>query len=220
MTPLPLFDAVPVPDGPGPGIVAKEGDAAQLNVREVAVPGGGERIPGPARDVMDSAIGSARRDAAAGLANGLQGDRGERLCSREDCGKPLTGRQSKWCSDACYWRVWDRANPRVKGRARQAALPGESRPERLFARWIETPEGQAITRMVRQFALERVRAGRRRGEINYLCAKVRDETLGLGKDEQGYAVNNTIRAHLARYLMEREPELAGWFETRTLRGRA
>jgi hypothetical protein len=74
--------------------------------------------------------------------------------------------------------------------------------------------------MVRQFALERVRAGRRRGEINYLCAKVRDETLGLGKDEQGFAVNNTIRSHLARYLMEREPELAGWFETRTLRGRA
>ena len=202
--PLPLFDAVPGPDGPGPGIVAKEGDAAQLIVREVAVPGGREGVP-LARDVTPAEAVSVQPQSVRTLQRACL------ACGSAFALNPRHAKEHRYCSARCRAAHY-RAD-------KQRAIPGESRPERLFARWIETPEGQAITRMVRQFALERVRAGRRRGEINYLCAKVRDETLGLGKDEQGFAVNNTIRAHLARYLMEREPELAGWFETRTLRGR-
>jgi len=159
-------------------------------------------------------------DVAAGRGNGLQGDRSERLCSREDCGKPLTGRQSKWCSDACYWRVWDRANPRMKGRARQAALPGESRVERAFTAWIATPAGRYVEAAVARLALEDLAGGDRRGEINLYLALVRRASRGLTKDQEGYACNNSYRSLLARRLMATVPELEGFFKIRDLRGRA
>jgi len=100
----------------------------------------------------------------------------------------------------------------------QRALPGASRVERRFAEWIETPAGRYVEAEVLRLALERRRAGRRRGEINLLCALVRDQSYGLGKDEQGYAVNNSYRSLLARRLMAEHPEFEGWFETRDLRG--
>ena len=200
--------------------MGSEGNAARVNVREVAVPGGVERIPGPARDVMDSALGSARRDAAAGLANGLQGDRSERLCSREDCGKPLTGRQSKWCSDACYWRVWDRANPRMKGRARQAALPGESRVERAFAAWIATPAGRHVEREVIRLARDLRAVGITRYGIAGIWERLRWDRAVRVPGSAEWKLDNRYRSHLARKVMAEVPELAGLFETRDLRGRA
>lgn len=127
------------------------------------------------------------------------------------------GSERKHCSPACRRRAWDDAN-RPRRAARQAVLPGESRVERRFREWIETPAGRYVEAEVTRLALERRRAGRRRGEINLLCAIVRDQSFGLAKDGEGYAVNNSFRSLLARRLMEAHPELAGWFETRELRG--
>jgi hypothetical protein len=44
VTPLPLFDSVPDPDGPGPGIVAQEGDASEVKMRTVAARADGIRV--------------------------------------------------------------------------------------------------------------------------------------------------------------------------------
>ena len=127
------------------------------------------------------------------------------------------GSERRHCSPECRRRAWDAANrPRVQ--PRQAVLPGESRVERRFREWIETPAGRYVEAEVTRLALERRRAGRRRGEINLLCAIVRDQSFGLAKDGEGYAVNNSFRSLLARRLMAAQPELAGWFETRELRG--
>jgi len=138
------------------------------------------------------------------------------------CRKPVPpraypgGSPKEHCSPGCRRIAWERAHPGRRGW--QAAIPGESRVERRFAEWIETPAGRYVEAEVLRLALERRRAGRRRGEINLLCALVRDQSYGLGKDEQGYAVNNSYRSLLARRLMAEHPELEGWFETRDLRG--
>jgi hypothetical protein len=158
-------------------------------------------------------------DAPAGQRDGLQADPSERLCSREDCRKPLTGRQSKWCSDACYWRVWDKAHPRV-GRARQAALPGESRVERAFAEWIASAAGRYVEREVIRLAREDKAAGDRRGEMNLYLALVRRSSRGLTKDRCGFRCNQNHRSFLARKLMAEQADLRDFFETRELRGRA
>jgi hypothetical protein len=133
------------------------------------------------------------------------------------CWVPLTGRQKLWCSDAHRFVAWDRANPRA-GKVRQASLPGESRVERAFAAWIDTPAGRYVEAEVVRLALERVAWGRTRGEINLLCALVRDKSYGLAKDDEGYAVNNSFRSLLARKAMDEHEELRGFFRLKPLRG--
>lgn len=66
---------------------------------------------------------------------------------------------------------------------------------------------------LRRFALEAKRAGRARLGIGALCERVRWYTDIEAKGD-GFKINNSFRAHFARLLMEREPELAGFFETR------
>lgn len=66
---------------------------------------------------------------------------------------------------------------------------------------------------LRRFALDAKRAGRDRLSINMLFERVRWHT---DIDAQGdtFKVNNSFRAYYARLLMEQEPELRGFFETR------
>ncbi len=96
----------------------------------------------------------------------------------------------------------------------------ESRVEAAFREWIATPAGRYVEAEVTRLALEDRRAGDRRGEINLYLALVRRSSRGLTKDRDGYRCNQNHRAFLARRLMARVPELAGFFETRALRGAA
>lgn len=131
-------------------------------------------------------------------------------CGQDYATNPRHAEEHRYCSARCRAQHY-RAS-------KQRALPGESRVERDFASWIASSAGRYVEAQVIRLALERRRAGRTRGEINLLCAIVRDQSFGLGKDAEGFAVNNSYRSLLARRLMAAHDELAGWFETRDLRG--
>lgn len=49
----------------------------------------------------------------AGPGMPLQRDCEPRLCQRKGCGRELRGKQASWCSEACRWKVWDEAHPRL-----------------------------------------------------------------------------------------------------------
>ena len=122
-----------------------------------------------------------------------------------------------YCSPRCYQKAYNAAHP--VARAAQRALPGQSRVERAFAQWIATPPGQYVEREVIRLAREDKAAGDRRGELNLYLALVRRSARGLQRDPAGFRCNNSHRSLLARRIMAACPDLAGFFETRPLRGR-
>ena len=68
------------------------------------------------------------------------------------------------------------------------------------------------------------RIARKRGHTRYgidlLLAVVRfrhDMRAGITPDASGFKLNNNYKPWYARLVMEREPDLAGFFETRELR---
>jgi hypothetical protein len=135
------------------------------------------------------------------------------------CGVPLTGRQKLWCSDAHRFEAWNRANPRG-GKARQASLPGESRVERAFREWIDSEDGQVVEAEVICRARLLKARGLRRWGIASLWEAIRyDSTLALQGEEGAWRLNNSYRSLLARKVMADQADLAGFFETRELRGR-
>lgn len=85
------------------------------------------------------------------------------------------------------------------------------RHERDF--WAYHDENPAVYEALKQFALEAKRAGRERMSINMLHERLRWYTTVEAKGD-AWKVNNNYRPFYARLLMEREPELAGFFETR------
>jgi len=121
-----------------------------------------------------------------------------------------------YCSPRCGDAAYNASHKVI--RAKQRALPGESRVERAFTAWIDTAPGRYVEAEVARLARDDKAAGDRRGEINLYLALVRRSSRGLTLDREGYRCNNSHRAMLARRLMER-PELAGFFEIRDLRGR-
>lgn len=96
----------------------------------------------------------------------------------------------------------------------------ESRVERVFSSWITTDAGRIVEAEVIRMARLDKAAGYRRGEVNYYFATIRRNTRGLGRDGEGYVVNNSMRSLLVRRVLARCPDLAGFFETRALRGAA
>jgi hypothetical protein len=88
---------------------------------------------------------------------------------------------------------------------------------REFAAWIETEDGRRVEAEVTRRARELAARGKRRG-IAALFESIRyDSEVGLiGGGE--YLLNNDHRAHLARRVMERNADLAGFFEVRAERG--
>jgi hypothetical protein len=69
---------------------------------------------------------------------------------------------------------------------------------------------------LRRFALEARRSGRPRMSINMLHERVRWYTT-VEAHEDDFKLNNNWRPFYARLLMESEPELRGFFETRQAR---
>ena len=69
---------------------------------------------------------------------------------------------------------------------------------------------------LRQLALTLVATGRKRGSINQLFEVLRYEYSLRTKGDE-YKLNNNYRSYYARLLMQNEPVLRGWFETRDLR---
>lgn len=69
---------------------------------------------------------------------------------------------------------------------------------------------------LRKLALNLLATGRKRGSINQLFEVLRYE-YALRTQGDEYKLNNNYRSHYARLLMQSEPLLRGWFETRDLR---
>ncbi|MDO8357256.1 MAG: hypothetical protein Q7U76_12770 [Nitrospirota bacterium] len=89
--------------------------------------------------------------------------------------------------------------------------------ERAYRKWRDSNQ-KAYDLYVR-FAKEALHCGKR-FSISLLTERIRWEAkMTMGKDEEGYRINNNFRAYLARDLMEQCPELIGIIETRTIRGR-
>src|SRR5574341_1021542 len=133
------------------------------------------------------------------------------VCGSTFAVNPCHAKEHRYCSARCRAQHYRAEKQRV--------FPGESKVERRFREWIETPAGRYVEAEVTRLALEDLRAGDRRGEINLYLALVRRASRGLTPDAAGYVCNNSHRSLLARRLMERVPELAGYFRTRELRGR-
>lgn len=70
-----------------------------------------------------------------------------------------------------------------------------------------------VYRALRRLALEQRRAGRARGGIAQLFEVLRYRH-SLRTDGDEFKLNNSYRSIYARWLMEREPALEGFFETR------
>jgi hypothetical protein len=140
------------------------------------------------------------------------------------CGHPLPPRRRLWCSDACCWKAWDEAHPRHEERDRvigQRALPGQSRVERAFAGWIRTEDGQVVEAAVIGRARTLLASGTRHYGIAGIWEAIRyDFTLALKGEAGSWRLNNSFRSLLARKVMSENADLAGYFETRSLRGLA
>jgi hypothetical protein len=126
---------------------------------------------------------------------------------RPSCGRchaaPARGRHGKYCSDHCRWLAF-----RARTGRRQAASGA-------FLAWLEGSDGQCVLREV----LKRAHALKARGVERYgikaLVEGIRYEAI----TSWGFrlALSNNHTARLARLVMDTEPELAGFFETRRLR---
>ena len=69
----------------------------------------------------------------------------------------------------------------------------------------------ALVRLTRQAIV----AGKTRGSINMLFEVVRWERyLAITDANSRYRLNNNYRAHYARMLMDKNPEMTGFFNTR------
>lgn len=117
---------------------------------------------------------------------------------------------------ACYDRAYNAARPVV--RRKQMALPGQSRVERAFAEWIESEDGRTTERVVVSRARGLLALGYRRWGIASIWESIRYDRAVALKGVDGWKLNNSFRAPMARRVMERYPDLRGFFETRIQRG--
>ena len=124
-------------------------------------------------------------------------------------------RWGKYCSDKCRMEVW------AYRHRRKAHLcgPGKRRdPEKEFARWLDTRDGQTIYVEAMRRALRLKAMGFRHYGIGAIYEAIRyDSSVAVGPDGDGYKLNDHHRSRLARLIMAKEPDLAGFFETRQLR---
>lgn len=80
-------------------------------------------------------------------------------------------------------------------------------------------ENPQVYATLRHFAIRAKQKGHARLSINMLFERVRWETAIEGRDDT-FKMNNNYRAYYARLLMEQEPELRDFFETRRSRADA
>ena len=74
-----------------------------------------------------------------------------------------------------------------------------------------------VYRALRDLALDLKRRGRDSWGIGGLFEVLRWQRAMTTTDAE-FKLNNNLRAYYSRYLMQHEPELAGFFETREIRG--
>lgn len=96
-------------------------------------------------------------------------------------------------------------------------IPGESELDRQFWTFHNThPEVyDALVRLARQG----IAAGRKRLGIGQLYEVLR-WNMALATGDDGFRLNNNHRSRYALLIMDREPDLAGVFETRRLSSEA
>lgn len=87
-----------------------------------------------------------------------------------------------------------------------------------FEQWVESDEGQAVYENVRARALRLRERGWTHFGMKAIWEAARyDRALQVGPDAAGFKLNNNHHSRLARRLMEDEPRLRGFFETRVLK---
>lgn len=88
-----------------------------------------------------------------------------------------------------------------------------------FRQWLLTTNGRRVKAEVAHRALLLRRRGVAHYGIGAIFESIRfDYAAGLlGKDPEGYRLNNNYRSRLARLLADEHPELRGFFEERRLR---
>ena len=87
-----------------------------------------------------------------------------------------------------------------------------------FEDWLRTDNGLTVYLDVRDRAFALLRSGVHHYGIAALFEAARYErTLSLGRDFEGFRLNNSYRSRLARRLMDDYPDLEGFFETRGLK---
>lgn len=91
-------------------------------------------------------------------------------------------------------------------------LPGETLEERFRRFHALNPH---VYRSLRHLAYEERGAGITRGSINRLYEVLRHRQA-LETRGDPWKLNNSYRSFYARLLMQSEPNLSGWFETRRL----
>lgn len=155
----------------------------------------------------------------------VTGDVGALLARKcEGCGLVFVPkhRSQTHHNGACYDRAYNRTHPVVR---RQRVIPGESRVERAFAAWIDSPAGRYVEAEVVRRARELRARGREHYGVKAILEVVRfhmptpDPGSRRAADEE-FKINNNYSSLLARRIMERHGELRGFFETRQLRGAA
>ncbi len=91
---------------------------------------------------------------------------------------------------------------------------GQGLEEKFWEFHTAHPE---VYRRLRELALQMRRRGVQQYGIGGLFEVLRWKEALRTHDPDGYKLNNNYRSFYARLLMEREPELRGFFELRTLR---
>ena len=87
-----------------------------------------------------------------------------------------------------------------------------------FEAWLQTKDGETVLIEAWKRAKRLKAAGRKHYSMDAILHAIRfDRDVLLGKDEDGYRINDHTSSRLARLLMERDPDLAGFFELRKLR---
>jgi hypothetical protein len=94
-----------------------------------------------------------------------------------------------------------------------------SRVELAFEAWVGTHDGLTILYEISRRATVLKARGFQHYGIKAIFEAVRyDRDIQVGPDIDGYKLNNNHTSFLARRIMERYPDLRGFFETRILRG--
>lgn len=95
----------------------------------------------------------------------------------------------------------------------------ETRVERGFREWIETPDGRRVEAEIVARAKRLLERGWRHYGVKALFESIRyDASVGLLGDGP-YLLNNNHASLLARRIMRQHPDLDGFFEVRALHGR-
>ena len=123
----------------------------------------------------------------------------------------------QWEEDVVRLLVWHDHDRLFEGSRFKLQIPTDNSIQARFAQFHnDHPE---VYEALLVYAMALVRKGYERLSISMLWEHMRYETMVGAKvpEEDAYRLNNTLRSRYARLLMEREPVLAGRFETRRLR---